>query len=178
MRSRSAHSLPLVSLFRIHCVWLERAPFRSAHSSVVLSEEDDGDDVVAVLRPVPRLVPRLVLRFVFSSRLILPRASSLRIVASRRRRSHLSRLPACLVPRPVKSSAPLSVASFASPIPSRSSLTTLVPSCVSSPVPFLVSSRLARCVEQLAAHLAVAPFYSARFFVLPMPCRHHRLTTG
>lgn len=43
------------------------------------------------------------------------RSSFIRAVASRRRRFvHLSRLPACLVPRSVKSSAPLPVASFAS----------------------------------------------------------------
>lgn len=70
-----------------------------------------------------------------------------------------------LVPHSLRSSR------LASRLPSRSH-------AVSPLVPFLVSSRLARCAERLAAHLAVAPFCSARLAVLPMPYHHHRLMTG
>ena len=62
------------SLFRIHCVGRECAPFSSAHSFGIPSGESGGDDGMAACgsspRPVPRLVPRLALRPVFSFRII------------------------------------------------------------------------------------------------------------
>lgn len=177
MRSRSAHSLPLVRYYLIHCVGRGCAPFSSAHSFVVPSGEGGGDDGVAVLR----FVPRPVLRSVFSFRLYVHCSLFIHAVASRRRQrfSHLSRLPACLVPRSVKSSAPLPVASltafvFAHPSRPSSRPASRRPSrshVVSPHRPVLIPSCLARCAERIAARLAVAPFCSARLSVLLMPCR-------
>lgn len=161
MRPRSALSLSLVRYCRIHCVGRGCAPFSSAHSFVVPSGEGGGDDGVEVLRSVSRPV----MRSVFSFRLIPFRASSIRAVASRRRRSHLSRLPACLVPRLVKSSAccPL-------PISSRSSSRLSSRRASRSHA----VSRLARCVARLSPRRFVQ-LVSAFF---PMPCRSHRLMSG
>lgn len=124
------------SLFRIHCVGRVCAPFSSARSFLVPSCEGGGDDGVAVLRFVPSVRP--------AARVLVSPLCSLSIVhscCSKQDGGVVSRLPACLVPRPVKSSAPLPVASFASSIPSRSSSRLASRSssrshAVSSPVPF------------------------------------------
>lgn len=95
----------------------------------------------------------------------------------------VSRLPACLVPRLVKSFAPLPVASLTAFVFAYS-VSSLVPSCVSPPVsfscrlafrPVLISSRLARCAARLSPVLRscrfvqlVSPF-SPCFAVLSSP---------
>ena len=82
------------------------------------------------------------------------------------------RSPRAPVPSNPPPVASLPVVSFASPIPSCSSLTTLVPSCRLA-ARLVPSSRfrLARCASRLAARLVVAPFCPARLAVLPIPCR-------
>lgn len=130
-----------------------------------------GDDGVAVLR----FAPRPVLRLVFSFRLYVRCSLFIHTVASRKRRRFSSITAPRLSRAPVPSNPPP-----CRPLPHSLRLFRLGPRPVLRLVSrsVLIPSRLARCVERLAAHLAVAPFCSARFFVLPMPCRHHRLTTG
>ena len=153
---------PARSLFNIHCVRRGYALFSPANSVIVSSGEDDGDDGGAILRPVLRLVPRLVLRSVFSSRLISSRASSLRVVASRRRRSHIT--------APSLSRAP----ALSNPPTVAHSVSFFVPSCVSLIVSF--SCRLALSLRShpvsscpMCRTLAAAPFCSAHLVVI-LPC--------
>ena len=168
MRPRSALSLSLVRYCRIHCVGRGCALFSSAHSFVVPSGEGGGDDGVAVLR----FAPRPVMRSVFSFRLIPFRASSIRAVANRRRRSHLSRLPARLVPRLVKSSARCPFR-----LVSRPGLR-LAARLVIMPYRLIISFSYRFCLTRCAARLAVAPFCPAHLVVIPMLCRPCRLMPG
>lgn len=170
MRPRYALSLSLVRYCRIHCVGRGCAPFSSAHSFGIPSGEGGGDDGVEVLRSVSRPV----MRSVFSFRLTPFRASSIRAVASRRRRSHLSRLPACLVPRLVKSSARCLVAHSVSFL-----VPPFVSPCVSSYLVSLsvsFSCRFPSC--RIAARLSPRRFVQLVSSFFPMPCRSHRLMTG
>lgn len=167
MRSRSAHSLPLVRYYLIHCVGRGCAPFSSARSFAVPSGEDGGDDGVAVLRSVPRPV----LRPVFSFRLYVHCSLFICVVASRRRRRFPSPRLSRASPRQIlRPSCSLS-------IPSRSS-------------PRLASRRPSRCplrsylvlscpmCRTLAARLTAAPFCSAHLAVLSMPYHPRRPITG
>lgn len=141
-----------------------------------------GDDGVAVfLLGVSSLGPSCGPCSRFSSMFIVHCSLFIRAVAGRTAASFpVSPLASCLVPSNHPPRCPL-------PHSLRSYVSFLVPSCVSLIVSFscrlvsrsvLIPSRLSRCAGRIAARLAVALFCSARFFVLPMPCRHHRLTTG
>lgn len=82
--------------------------------------------------------------------------------------------PLVLRPRQIIRPVSRCLIRFAHPSRSSSRLASRRPSrshAVSPIVPFLVSSRRARCVERLASRLAVAPFCSARLAILPMLCR-------
>lgn len=97
------------SLFRIHCVGRGCAQFSSAHFLVVPSGKGDGDDGVAGVR----LVPRPVLRPVFSFRLYVRCSLFIHTVASKMTAAFpVSLLALCHVPS--KPLPPLPVASFAS----------------------------------------------------------------
>lgn len=166
------------SLFHIHCVGLGCAPFSSAHSFAVPSREGGGDDGVAVI--VSRLSARPAVRVLVSP---LYLSFIVHPCRSKQEASAFLRLPRLPRASPRQILRPLPVASFTSPIPSRSSsrLASRRPSrshVVSShrpvPIPFL-SCPMCRT---LASRLAVAPFCSAHLAVLPMPCRHRRLMTG
>ena len=123
------------SLFRIHCVRWGCAPFSSAHSFVIPSGEDGGDDGVAVLRFAPRPVHRPVVRSVFSFRLYVRCSLFIHTVASKMTASFpVSPLASCIAPSNPPPRCPL-------PHSLRSSVSFLVSSCVSPPVSF--SCRLA-----------------------------------
>lgn len=173
MRSRPALSLSLVRYSAFIAWGRECAPFFSAHSFVVPSKEGGGDDSVSVLR----LVPRPVLRPVFSSRLISSRA---------------------FLVHPCRSKQEAAFSSITAPSLSRAlSRQILRP----LPIPFRPSSRFAsRRPSRFMPSRFVSPFSSR--FVLPdvphgsrpsccravlfssscrpppMPCRPHRLMTG
>lgn len=180
MRSRPAHSLPLVR-YSAFIAW--GVDMRHFHQ-LVLSLSHQGKEAAMMAwrscGPCSRLAHRPVLRPAFSFRLYVRCSLFIRAVASRERRRFSSITAPRLSRAPVPSNPPP-----CRPLPHSLRLFRLVPHSLRPSrlasrliVPFLVSSRLARCAERLAARLAVAPFCSARFFVLPMPCRHHRLTTG
>mgnify|MGYP003369466482 CR=1 FL=1 len=93
----------------------------------------------------------------------------------------VSPLASCPVPSKPPPRCPRCLIRFARPSRPSSRLASRFPSrshAVPPLVPFLVSSRLARCAERLAAHLAVAPFCSACLAVFPIPYHHHRFMTG
>lgn len=149
------------SLFHIHCVGLGCAPFSSAHSFVVPSGEGGGDDGVAVLR----FAHRLVLRFVFSSRIMCPLfdvhscRSKQETAFSSITAPSLSRAPLCQILRSLPR------------CPFR-----LVPRPVLRLVVRLVSCRLALSLRShpvsscpMYCMLAAAPFCSAHLVVI-FPC--------
>ena len=162
------------SLFRIHCVWRERAPFSPAHSFVVPSGEDGGDDGVAVLR----FVPRPVLRPVFSFRLYVHCSLFIRVVASRMRRRFPSPPfasclapsnppPLCLLPHSLRSS--LLIRLVSRPVLRLVSRFVLMPSCrpsrsSSRPVLSDVPNGLPPVLRSRRFVHLILPFS-------PMPCR-------
>lgn len=130
MRSRFAHSAIARSLFRIHCVGRGYAPFSSAHSfrGPIRGRRPRMSAWRLASRPPTRPATRVLVSPLCSLFIVHP-------CRSKQDGGVVSRLPACLVPRLVKSFAPLPVASLTAFVFAYS-VSSLVPSCVSPLVSF------------------------------------------